>query len=152
MLIAGCLDAPPAGIGAIDAAVRLDAATSFTVSSRPDVPLPDQGGPVEDELEVQPVCAIAGITVDIEIEHAYRGDVVILLTSPTVRTVTLKDSSDGDDGDDVVGNYPLTLTPVDSLEAFSGLSATGTWTLTVEDVDKGTVGSLTGWALNLTCS
>ena len=152
MLIAGCLDAPPAGGGAIDAAVTLDAATSFTVSRRPDIRLPDEGGPVEDELEVQPVCAIAGITVDIDVEHPYRGDVVILLTSPTVRTVMLKESSDEDDGDDVVGNYPLTLTPVDSLEAFIGLSATGTWTLTVEDVDAGTIGWLTSWALNLTCS
>ena len=151
MLTCACLDVPPAGIGALDAAVGLDAATSFTVSRSVNVPLPDGGGPVEDELEVQPICAIAGTTVDVDIIHGYRGDIVILLTSPTVRTVTLKEFSDGDDEDDVIGNYPLTLTPVESLDAFTGLPATGIWTLRVEDVDAGTTGSLTGWALNLTC-
>ena len=151
VLTGACLDAPPAGIGTIDAAVGLDAAISFTVNRSANVPLPDQGGPVEDELEVQPICAIAGITVDIDIVHGFRGDIVILLTSPTVRTVALKESSDDDDGDDVTGNYPLTLAPVESLDAFTGLPATGIWTLRVEDVDEGTTGSLNGWALNLTC-
>ena len=54
VLTGACLDAPPAGIGTIDAAVGLDAAISFTVNRSANVPLPDQGGPVEDELEVQP--------------------------------------------------------------------------------------------------
>jgi len=141
----GCLDSPPS------LTAPVDAAGAFTVASQKVIPLPDQNGPVEDAIEVVPTCTIAAVTVDVNIDHVFRGDIVIRLTSPTVRTVRLKEESDTDDADDVMGNYPLTLTPVDSLDMFEGLPARGTWILAVEDVDAGSTGSLLGWALNLTC-
>ena len=66
-----------------------------------------------------------GLQVPVDISHTYRGDVVLSLSSPGGSTVSLKSNSGSDEGVDVVGTYPTTLAPVDSLDALAGESAKG---------------------------
>lgn len=97
---------------------------------------------------------IWGITVDVDITHVWRGDLLLELTSPDGTTVTLHDTSGGAD-DDIVGNYPTTLT-VDgpgALSDFSGETGNGDWQLYIEDTfpsfDDGTFNSYT---VNVYCN
>jgi hypothetical protein len=98
-------------------------------------------------------CTVAAISVDVDISHDYRGDVVLDLThvaSDTTRR--LKGSNGGDSADDVIGNFPGTLALFESLEPFNGLDALGDWTLTATDAfpsaDDGVVNS---WSVNVAC-
>jgi subtilisin-like proprotein convertase family protein len=94
---------------------------------------------------------VSYLTVDVDISHAYRGDVRLTLTSPDGTEVVLKESAfDGDD--DIIGNYPNTLSPEGDLSDFAGETGDGTWSLEVDDtypsLDDGTFNSFT---LNLWC-
>lgn len=93
-----------------------------------------------------------GPAIPVDISHSWRGDLILDLTSPSGTTVRLKTANvSGDEADDVVGTYPTDLAPAESLTAFAGESAQGTWTLRVEDVypaeDNGAVNS---WGIAIT--
>lgn len=93
-----------------------------------------------------------GPAVAVDISHSWRGDLILDLTSPAGTTVRLKtDNVSGDNADDVVGTYPTSLVPAESLSAFAGENAQGTWTLRVEDVypsdDDGVINS---WGVAIT--
>ncbi len=107
---------------------------------------------IQDVINNATVCDISLLSVDVAIAHTWRGDVVINLTSPAGTDLLLK-AFDGDDNvADVVGNYPVTLTPVDDLAVLAGEIAVGDWTLTVSDtypeLDNG---ALDSWGLNIVC-
>ena len=55
--------------------------------------------------------------------------------------------------DDIIGNFPATLTPVDSLDTLNGENGTGDWTISLFDTyaffDTGT---LNLWSVNLFCA
>ncbi|RAL20715.1 hypothetical protein DL240_15470 [Lujinxingia litoralis] len=93
---------------------------------------------------------IESVSVDIDITHGYRGDVVVTLTSPAGTTVYLHNRT-GSYNDDIVGSYPDTLTPAGSLDDFIGESGQGDWQLYVADVSSGINGTLNSWGINLTC-
>lgn len=91
---------------------------------------------------------IWGVSVDVDITHTWRGDLVVELTSPDGTVVRLADNTGGS-ADDIIGNYPADLT-VDgpgSLSDYVGETGNGDWTLTVEDTatfaDDGTFNSFT---------
>lgn len=119
--------------------------------SNPDLDIPDIGAEVEDAIDVLPRCTIAELSVDIYIMHTYRGDLVVELAAPNRVFAQLKSFDGGDSGDDLVGNYPASLEPDDSLSLFAELEARGSWTLGVRDVGQNDVGTLRNWTLNLTC-
>jgi subtilisin-like proprotein convertase family protein len=126
--------------------------TMVTASSDRDLEIPDasdQG--ISDEVEFADACAIIDITVDIDISHPWRGDLDISLTSPEGTEVYLQDDVDFDDEDDVIGTYPTTITPAQSLDAFLGENGAGAWTLWVADRDDQDRGTLRGWAVHLWC-
>ncbi|HEY8145119.1 MAG TPA: proprotein convertase P-domain-containing protein [Kofleriaceae bacterium] len=68
-------------------------------------------------------------------------DSLVIEPDCTIGTITV----------DVIGNYPETLEPVDSLAVFSDLEARGTWNLYVEDIGENDAGTLQAWGVNLTC-
>ncbi|MEE9303783.1 MAG: zinc-dependent metalloprotease family protein [Thiotrichaceae bacterium] len=94
------------------------------------------------------VIANPTITIDIDISHTYRGDISMSLTSPQGTIVQLK-ATDGDDSNDnIIGNFPTTFTPVNSLSAFNGENLNGTWTLKAIDNFNLDTGTLNNWSIN----
>jgi subtilisin-like proprotein convertase family protein len=93
---------------------------------------------------------LAEISVDIELTHTWIGDLTVELTSPAGTSVVLHDGT-GSSADDIVGNWPETLT-VDgpgSLDDLLGEPIAGDWTLHVVDGVGGDTGTLHAWGLNL---
>jgi hypothetical protein len=70
-------------------------------------------------------------------------------TGPEVEDSAEVEAQCGDD--DLVGNYPHTLVPEESLDLFAGGDAQGSWTLLVRDAGERDVGILRSWSLNLSC-
>lgn len=91
---------------------------------------------------------VSSVNVDVDITHAYHGDLNIDLVSPDGTTVRLQESG-FNSSPDIIGNYPRTLT-VDgpgSLADFVGETGDGDWQLVMEDTypgsDNGTFNSFT---------
>src|SRR5690606_5254627 len=101
--------------------------------------------------------------------HSWVGDLVITLTSPNGRTVTLLNQINGGQGginfchvilDDEAdtsiqnsgtGNQPFfgTWKPASPLSRFDGISPNGVWTLRVADMSPGDTGTLHGFSLHI---
>jgi subtilisin-like proprotein convertase family protein len=91
-----------------------------------------------------------GLKVPVDISHTYRGDVIIELTSPEGTKVRLKSELGSDDGQNVLGIYPDSLAPEESLDLFDGEAAQGDWTLDVSDAFDADSGTFNSWGLTFT--
>ena len=98
-----------------------------------------------DEVIIQ----AGGLQLPVDISHTYRGDVVLSLSSPAGTEVSLKSNNGSDSAPDVIGIYPTTLAPLESLDNFVGESAKGTWTLSVSDVYEGDSGTVNSWGITV---
>jgi subtilisin-like proprotein convertase family protein len=120
-------------------------------TSEPSLPIPDNTLPgVTDTLSVSGCSTVSSIEVFVDISHSYRGDIVMSLTNPSGTSVTLHDGTGGGD-DNLVGVYPSSLTAAESLSAFVGGGANGSWALTIGDDAGSDTGTLNSWGLNLNC-
>ena len=137
--------------------------TSYSASctgSQADV----SGSPVTDLLDNTPILEVltvtgfdpvsgpSSITVDVDITHSDPADLYITLTSPQDTTLTIWDRG-GAGGENLVGTFPTTLTPVDSLDAVASEAKDGDWILRVEDLDVGPIvreGVLNSWGIGIT--
>ena len=95
------------------------------------------------------IMAMDSLTVDVNISHTYRGDVVLDLRSPSGTLINLKGADVADSAADVIGSFPSTLTPTESLNSFLDESIAGSWTLFVADAFDGDVGVFNSWAINI---
>lgn len=86
------------------------------------------------------------INMDIDLRHTAIGDLVLWLTSPSGTRAFLH-VLEGGSADDIVGNYPNTLTPAQSFSRFLGEPLDGVWELMVRDQGSGGTGTLNSWAL-----
>ena len=68
-------------------------------------------------------------------------------TTVKLNTVILHSRSGGT-AENIVGNYPGTLTPYQSLGAFTGHPLDGTWTLNVSDNAGIDTGTLDSWGIH----
>ena len=118
---------------------------------RPYVSIPDDDPEgVDSTIGIGVFGDVAGIRVGCSIRHYSIGHLVVTLTSPTGRTVTLHDRNGGV-SDDLEGEWPTTLWvdgPGD-LDDFLGEDAQGHWTLNVSDHAFGATGQLRTWSLHL---
>lgn len=92
---------------------------------------------------------ISGVTVDIDINHTWIGDLKVQLIGPDSQVINLHNRS-GSSSDDIIGNWPLTLT-VDgpgSLDDFIGVNNAGAWVLAVSDHVGSDTGTLNSWGLH----
>ena len=114
----------------------------------------DENTPITSELEITDDFTIerGGIKVPVNITHEYRGDVRISLESPAGTSVILKEGGVFDPAEDVTEIYPVTASPVESLEAFFAESVSGTWTLDVSDLGVQDVGQLDTWGITVVSS
>ncbi len=92
---------------------------------------------------------ISGVTVDIDIDHTWIGDLTVQLIGPDSQVINLHNRSGGS-SDDIIGNWPTTLL-VDgpgSLDDFIGTSNAGAWVLVVSDHVGSDTGTLNSWGLH----
>jgi subtilisin-like proprotein convertase family protein len=118
-------------------------------TASPYTNLPDNDGTtIESVISISGTGATvsSGINVDVNITHDHIGDLIVRLISPQGTGIFLHAFSGGS-ADDIIGNFPNTLTPPQSLDAFLGQPLDGDWTLTVRDGGAGGTGSLNTWAL-----
>ncbi|MFI9205498.1 M4 family metallopeptidase [Streptomyces sp. NPDC053048] len=103
------------------------------------VAIPDAGTAVTSPIVVtRSGNGSSALKVDVDITHSYRGDLRIDLVAPDGKTWNLKASDAWDSDADVEETYTVDA---------SGVSATGTWKLKVQDVYSGDDGTVNGWKL-----
>ena len=84
---------------------------------------------------------VSAMKVLVDIDHPNKKDLVVKLSSPSGKSVTLHDKA----GE---GRFAQTTFDTNSTRAFSGERTNGTWKLTVQDFDGNTkVGQLKKWKL-----
>ncbi len=140
---ASIFDRPDAGEGGI----RMMRAASGSELVIPD---DDESG-VADEVGFGSSCTIIDINVDVDISHEWPEELAVWLTSAEQTDVLLHEVGAPGTGDGIVGIYPTTLTPEDSLDVLLGEDGGGQWQLWVADVSSGDIGVLHAWAVTLWC-
>ncbi len=88
----------------------------------------------------------ADFNVDVNITHTYIGDLIVYLQSPQGTIIYLHLRSGGS-ADNLIGNYPHTLTPATPLSDLLGQPLDGTWLLFVRDGGNGGTGAFNYWAM-----
>ncbi|MFE6777966.1 M4 family metallopeptidase [Streptomyces sp. NPDC057702] len=105
-----------------------------------DVQIPDGGDAVNSPITVnRGGNGSAALKVGVDIVHPYRGDLVIDLVAPNGKTYRLKNSSAYDSADNVTETYTVDA---------SGVTASGTWNLKVQDIYSTDRGHINSWKLS----
>ncbi|MBX3386615.1 MAG: S8 family serine peptidase [Phycisphaeraceae bacterium] len=108
---------------------------------------------------------IADLNVRLNITHTFVGDLRISLRGPSGDVVVLSNRRGGS-GDNFANTrfdqqasipigagtapFPGSYIPEDDLNVFNGQSASGLWTLTIQDLKATDAGTLNSWSLELT--
>jgi len=115
---------------------------SFTNRNRTAIPDNDPQG-ITSRLEVSEDGAIREITIDLEIEHTYRGDLIVELKKDNVSVVVFDGTRLPNGWED---NVSLTS---EVLDGFLGAPMRGNWELTVRDTARADIGHLVSWGINI---
>ncbi len=136
-------------------------------SANPAVALPlaiPDAGTLEIPLVVNRDGSVSDLNLYLFLEHFQVGDLVLKLRSPAGRTVTLVERRGADGSgfrgttfdDEAVGliskaksPFVGAVRPEESLAAFDGQPARGTWTLVIEDRSAGKTGRVTDVRLDV---
>ncbi|HJK92864.1 MAG TPA: proprotein convertase P-domain-containing protein [Polyangiaceae bacterium LLY-WYZ-15_(1-7)] len=113
----------------------------FDSTARVAIPDADPAGIERGFDVVAPGATVEGLSVLVAVEHSYRGDLSVVLTSPSGTEHVLHDRSGGA-ADDLLVDLPL--------PAFHGEPASGRWTLRVADHAAQDLGALTRFRLVFT--
>lgn len=113
--------------------------------SSPGVIIPDDNAAgVTDTITVSDPRSIDQVSIEVDITHRWRGDLVVELTGPQGHSVVLHDR-EGYDADNIRRTY--TVQDVPGLAQFEGQPANGDWVLKCSDREGWIVGKLVSWAL-----
>jgi len=141
------------GFGVVDASAAVNLAVNWNnvdqevsyLSGNIDMnnlEIPDNTGTsVTDSVDVDQSIKVEHVEVIVDISHVFRGDLKIIITSPSGTQSILAEKHD-DDGNDW-NNWMFT-----SVHNWDEDSS-GTWTLSVEDQGNGDSGTLNDWELNI---
>ncbi len=91
---------------------------------------------------------VGDIEVDVDIRHGYRGDLTVILMTPTHEQVLLHDGSGGSE-DNLHTTYPTLTAPAQTMCMLLPTGGPGTWSLKVVDDMPGDSGTLQSWTLRL---
>lgn len=117
------------------------------VETAPNLAIPDnQPAGVTSILNVPRAGRIVRLTVSVDIEHTFIGDLQVSLTTPAGSTVMLHNRSGGG-ADNLVESYKSEDIPL--LAALLGEQAQGDWTLHVADLAGADFGTLRSWSLEI---
>ncbi|MBN1203948.1 MAG: M28 family peptidase [Myxococcaceae bacterium] len=103
--------------------------------------------PIEDNQTVTSTvtftedATVDTLKLDLDLQHTYRGDLTVTLTSPSGKSAVIADR-EGGSADDLKGSF--------DLSAFAGEKAAGAWTLSVKDSARQDTGTLESWGLTIT--
>ncbi len=129
--------------------VSLGGAETWFVPTQRNIPIPDFNATgIASTIVIDDARPIAGINVQIDLEHPFRGDVKITLVAPDGTEVVLVEPST-DRSADLIGTFGRDLVPLQSLDVLRGRSARGTWQLRVADLRLRDAGVLVSWGLVL---
>ncbi len=87
---------------------------------------------------------VSTLALSLNINHTYRGDLVVSLISPAGTAFVVSNRAGGSADNLVINNQ--------AIAAFAGQAAAGNWTLRVQDAAAGDVGALTSWSLRVVAS
>ena len=128
------------GVDAGDFALSPDGGFGqFTRTSTPGLAIPDNAAAVSDAITVPGFGTATSVSVSVDIEHPFIGDLTVELVAPDGTARTLHGRSGGL-ADDIVRTY----TP-----DFGGAGIAGDWTLRASDGASGDTGTLNGWTLTI---
>lgn len=113
---------------------------SFESTETMEIPDNDYEG-ATSEIEVDAEGQVDSLTLSVDIEHSYKGDVAILLYKDGTRSIVYKGWETEQPWEDDV---QLTN---ETVEGFEGLDLAGTWKLRVVDVMSPDPGTLNSWSL-----
>ncbi len=112
-----------------------------SAEDKPGLRIPDANSRgASATLELTEDLTVDNLTVEIDITHTYKGDLVLTLTHDGV-TETLHDRTGGS-----ADNITKTFT----TERFRGKNSKGTWTLKMVDTARWDVGALKSWKISAT--
>ena len=131
----GCAPAHPSG--------PCPDTVSYFIITHPGAAIPDytRQQSVSSTMYVTGSGALTSLSVSVDIEHTYRGDLVVALTSPAGTQVTLHNKQGGS-----ADNIKETYSGV--FGTMLGSQVSGNWTLSVGDYYEGDVGVLESWSID----
>ena len=112
------------------------------------VAIPDSGVATATVTVAGFTQSVASVQAWVEIDHADPSQLVVTLIGPDGTSVVLQNQT-GTPQHPINAIYGKTDAPAQSLSAFAGKQANGTWTLKVEDKVPGTTGNIRNFALTL---
>ena len=114
---------------------------SISFSAQPNLMIPDHDpSGITSNIEVDALGKLESATAWVKINHTYRGDLNVKLTHPDGTHMTLFNRE---------GRNAVNLDLAESLTAFTGLNASGTWILHVTDLGQGDEGTLVEWGIDV---
>lgn len=117
------------------------------LSSSPSATIPDRSPTgIEDSLSIAETGELHDITVSVDIEHTFIGDLEVDLISPSGVVARLHDNS-GWSADNLKRTYDLQTSTV--LNGLVGQQIKGKWSLRVRDLAAADYGTLNKWSLEL---
>lgn len=132
-----------------------DASCNGSSASASDYPATAilNGAPIQSALTVSGYgpASTATIEVDIDITHEDPANLYITLTTPEGTELVLW-SQGSNDGADLIGTFPTSLSAVDSLGSIATQTINGEWVLSVEDVSGvpfSSEAALNSWGLRI---
>ncbi len=105
------------------------------VGSPGNAAIPNATGlPLVSTTTIASAGTVESMTVSLKVAHGNPEQLLVTLVSPSGTRVKLEDHPTPG-GDGIYAVYPLDRQPVESLDAFTGEPAAGTWTLEILDDD-----------------
>jgi M6 family metalloprotease-like protein len=115
--------------------------------ARPNLSIPDAtSGGVSSTIPIAAEGVLKEISVYVEIDHTFIGDLHVELISPTEQSAVLHNQTGGSQ-DDLRLTFDRTSAP--ALDILIGESIRGDWALRVRDLERADKGSLIRWSLDL---
>ena len=122
-------------------------ATIVRAAADPRVVIPDNDNQgVSSDIQIQVIGNVRDITIDVDIEHTYIGDLQVDLVSPAGHMVRLHNNTGGYNNN-IRRSYDVISTP--DLNALVGEPVQGNWQLVVRDLFPVDEGALVSWSITL---
>lgn len=133
---------------AVELALPAQPAPAVIVAARQDVKIPDLKS-AQLSVAVAEARPLKALKVTVDIDHTYRGDLVVTLKPPAAMGApnAVLHSRAGGAADNIKMTYAASNLP--ALAALNGKSPQGTWTLLVEDKARYDAGTLRGFTLEM---
>jgi len=121
--------------------------TVVTGTASPDLQIPDNDAlGISSDIDILQAGSVKTVSVNLEIEHSFIGDLRVDLVSPSGQIVRLH-NQEGGSNNDIRRTYDAGTTP--SLVDLAGESMQGGWQLRVRDLAARDTGRLLSWTITV---